>query len=156
MWLLIVLGDALKNIFERVASFLQVRRDCFSWRLFQSIRTVMLFAFGLGMFPTDGFMSGLKIYQAGFSVFNPWIFFNQSFLQMGLTAVDYGVLRLSILMIAMAGMIRYVKKVSVREWMSGQNIVFRWFVWIGLFLIVLIYGKYGPGYDAAEFIYRGF
>lgn len=156
MWFVIVLGDATENIFKKAAVLLKFRTDCFSWRLYQSIRTVLLFAFGLGMFPAPSFMSGLEIYKAGFSVFNPWIFFNESFLEMGLSAIDYGVLRLSILIIATAGMIRGVKKISVREWIAGQNVIFRWFIWIGLFLIVLIYGKYGPGYDAAEFIYRGF
>lgn len=156
MWFVIILGDATENIFKKSALLFQFRTDCFSWKLFQSVRTVLLFAFGLGMFPAAGFMSGLEIYKAGFSVFNPWIFFNESFLEMGLTAIDYGVLRLSVLIIAAAGIIRLVKKISVREWIAGQNIIFRWSAWIGLFLIILIYGKYGPGYDAAEFIYRGF
>lgn len=156
MWFAIILGDAAGNIFKKAASLLSIRMDCFSWRLFQSIRTVMLFAFGLGIFHAAGFMSGLKIYKAGFSVFNPWIFFDESFLEMGLTAIDYRILRLSALIIVAAGMVRFVKKISVRKWIAGQNIAFRWLIWIGLFLIVLIYGKYGPGYDAAEFIYRGF
>ena len=108
------------------------------------------------MFPASSFMSGLEVYKAGFSVFNPWIFFNESFLGMGLTVIDYGVLRISVLTVVIAGIIKLVKKVPVREWISEQNVYFRWSVWIGLFLIVLMYGKYGPGYDAAEFIYRGF
>lgn len=156
MWFVIVLEDATEDIFKRAVLLLQIRTDCFSWRLFKSVRTVLLFTFGLGMFPAASFMNGLKIYEAGFSVFNPWIFFDESFLEMGLTIIDFGILRLSVLVILVAGMIRFVKKISVREWIAGQNIIFRWFIWIGLFLIVLIYGKYGPGYDAAEFIYRGF
>lgn len=156
MWFVIVLGDASEGILKRAAVFLQCRTDCFSWNLFRSVRTFLLFAFGLGMFPASSFMSGLEVYKAGFSVFNPWIFFNESFLGMGLTVIDYSVLRISVLTVVIAGIIKLVKKVPVREWISEQNVYFRWSVWIGLFLIVLIYGKYGPGYDAAEFIYRGF
>jgi len=43
-----------------------------------------------------------------------------------------------------------------RLWVAKQGIIFRWFIWILLFVLVLIYGAYGPGYDAAEFIYAGF
>ena len=108
------------------------------------------------MFPAVSFRSGLEIYRAGFSVFNPWIFFNDSFPGMGLSAADYGIIRLSVSAIAAAGILKAVKKMPVREWIAQQNLVFRWLLWTLLFLTVLIYGKYGPGYDAAEFIYRGF
>ena len=43
-----------------------------------------------------------------------------------------------------------------RSWMGKQILVFRWTVWIALFIIVLILGSYGPGYNASEFIYQGF
>ena len=45
---------------------------------------------------------------------------------------------------------------SVRELVEKQNLAFRWIVYFGLFLSVLIFGCYGPGYDAADFIYGGF
>ena len=37
-----------------------------------------------------------------------------------------------------------------------QGRVFRWLIWLSLFILVIIYGKYGPGYHAADFIYQGF
>ena len=92
----------------------------------------------------------------GLSVPNIWILFDQSFLNLGLSAVDLNILFMSVLLILIAGIIRERKGVGVRVWMSEQNLVFRWIVWLGLFVIVLIYGKYGPGYSAAEFIYKGF
>ena len=45
---------------------------------------------------------------------------------------------------------------SVRDWIKKQFIVFRWMIWLGLLFAIIIYGKYGTGYDAADFIYRGF
>lgn len=156
MWFVIVLGDAAEHLSGKITALFKIRTDCFSWKLFRQARTLLLFAFGLGMFPAVSFRSGLEIYQAGFSVFNPWIFFNDSFPGMGLSAADYGIIRLSVSAIAAAGILKAVKKMPVREWIAQQNLVFRWLLWTLLFLTVLIYGKYGPGYDAAEFIYRGF
>lgn len=50
----------------------------------------------------------------------------------------------------------YQKKGSVRTKLFGMNIVVRWSVIIGLIMFVVIFGNYGPGYSAAEFIYQGF
>ena len=43
-----------------------------------------------------------------------------------------------------------------RNWIQNQCVLFRWFIWLAMFVLVLIYGKYGPGYDASMFIYQGF
>lgn len=43
-----------------------------------------------------------------------------------------------------------------RNWLDQQTIVFRWFIWLTLFSVTLIYGRYGNGYNAVEFIYQGF
>ena len=48
-------------------------------------------------------------------------------------------------------------KVYLRESLIQRQILpFRWIVWLGLAVLILVYGNYGPGYDAADFIYRGF
>ena len=45
---------------------------------------------------------------------------------------------------------------KVREWLAKQNIAFRWGILLGLIFSVLLFGIYGSGYDASEFIYAGF
>ena len=45
---------------------------------------------------------------------------------------------------------------NVREKLFKQNIVFRWSVIYALLFAIIIFGCYGPGYDATSFIYRQF
>ena len=45
---------------------------------------------------------------------------------------------------------------SIREHIAGRNIIFRWSIYLFLFFFVVLFGKYGPGYNAASFIYMGF
>lgn len=155
-WFLIVLGELFNPVSKKVISLLSVNTECFSWHLFQSVRTFVLFMFGLTLFPAPGFMEGLKVYKSAMREFNPWIFFNDSFLKMGLSTYDISVLKLSLLILTIAGIVRIVTKKTVREWISGQNTYFRWTVWLLLIVVILIYGRYGPGFEASEFIYRGF
>lgn len=41
-------------------------------------------------------------------------------------------------------------------WLSRQNFILRWAVYILAIVILLIFGAYGSGYDAADFIYTTF
>ena len=45
---------------------------------------------------------------------------------------------------------------SMRKALARQNLVFRWIVLLGLLFSVLLFGVYGPGYSASEFIYAAF
>lgn len=45
---------------------------------------------------------------------------------------------------------------DVREKLAEQNLVFRWGIYYLLIFSVLIFGFYGPGYSASEFIYENF
>ncbi|WP_022756293.1 MBOAT family O-acyltransferase [Butyrivibrio fibrisolvens] len=156
MWFIISLSELLENIFKKISLSLGFNTKCYSWELFQRARTYVLFALGLGFFPAKGFLSGVKLYRAGFWAKNPWILFDGSLLQLGLTAADYNVLVFSMIILVVAGLISLEKKVSLREWISNQNFMFRWMIWIFLFVFTLLCGKYGPGYNAADFIYKGF
>lgn len=62
---------------------------------------------------------------------------------------------IAVCMLLIVGFLRE-KHGYARIWLSRQLLVFRWMIWIGLFVFVLIYGKYGPGYAVEEFIYQGF
>ena len=45
---------------------------------------------------------------------------------------------------------------QIRAHLAGRNLVFRWSIYLFLFFFVILCGKYGPGYNAASFIYMGF
>ena len=48
------------------------------------------------------------------------------------------------------------KGVKIREALDEKPVLLRWAVYLLGFAAVLIFGIYGPGYDASAFIYRGF
>lgn len=154
-WVCIVLGQVLEPIFQRIAVFFEFDRRNFGYRFFQSIRVFFLIAIGDMFFRLDGISATVKEIKAGFSIFNPWIFFDESFVNMGLSYRDWNILIFGILLLFIAGIIKE-KYGEVRRWIKGQFLPFRWFIWIFLFLFIVINGTYGPGYSTAEFIYRGF
>lgn len=150
-WFLIVLGELFAPVFQKLLDKLAVRTDSFSWRFFQSVRTTILYSLGLGIFRAASLREGLSLYRAGLS-----LYIDRSFLNMGLGLGDYQILLVSFLILSTAGVVRLYTGIPLREWMAKQCLVFRWTVWIALFAFVLIFGKYGSGYVASDFIYRGF
>ena len=74
---------------------------------------------------------------------------------MGVTWVDINIIIFGVVILIIVGVLRE-KYGFARNWMREQILPFRWFVWLFLLTITLVYGLYGPGYDASIFIYEGF
>lgn len=156
-WALIVLGELCEPVFQWLIQFFHIQTKCFSFQLFQSLRTFGLFAVGLSFFRSyGGFMEGIQLYKAAFSAFNPWIFFDGSLSMLGLDIKDFVVLLAGLGILCCSGILKGVLKRPLRHWLSEQNLGFRWLIYYALIFSVLIFGCYGIGYDAQAFIYMGF
>ena len=158
-WVILMLGELSAPLLQKATNKLGIRTESFSWHLFQSGRTYLIYAIGATFF-SAGLRNGtLLLKQAAEvltgKVFNPWIFFDGSILNFGVTWGDINLIIFAMLLLLIVGVLSE-KYGYARAWMDKQGFVFRWGTWIFLFLLVLIYGKYGPGYNAADFIYQGF
>lgn len=67
----------------------------------------------------------------------------------------FAVLLLSVVILYLMGLVKE-KKGDFIAYLSGQKAVYRWIFYIILFMIVVIYGAYGEGYEQTEFIYFQF
>ena len=156
-WAIIVVSEMLEKPVTFVVDKIGFNRDCFSYHAFQVIRTFILFTIGLSMFRCYNGLGQVKeVWKAAFAINNPWIFFDDSLYALGLDVKDMHVLWFFMLVLILSGFIRYYTKKSIRQLVAEQNIVFRWILYLALFFAVIIYGCYGSGYDAADFIYQQF
>lgn len=159
-WVLLMLGELCAPIFVKINRFLHIPEETFSWHLFQSARTYLIYAVGATFFRAPsvgeglGFIVGLKDIFTD-KTWNPWIFFDSSVKGLGVSHRDINIIIVSILLLIIVAVLRE-RYGYAREWLSKQVFVFRWFVWLSVFALVLIFGSYGPGYSASEFLYQGF
>lgn len=83
------------------------------------------------------------------------ILWDGTMMKLGLSTLDYGILILGIgLMFSVS--LAQKRNGSVREWLWNGNTTLRYALTFGMFLIVLLMGSYGIGYDAGNFIYNQF
>ena len=75
-------------------------------------------------------------------------------LALGLEAPDFIVLMGALLILLLVDYFK--RRVSLGAMLERQNIWFRWIVYYALIFCILIFGVYGPEYNASQFIYFQF
>lgn len=125
------------------------------WLCFQVVRT-FLFVSLLCMFDYYGSAAVTVKAMAGMvTQFDFSVFYSGALLTLGLTWKDYVILLLSLVLVFIVSLAQE-RGVSVRRAVAARALPVRVLVWYGLFLIVLLFGAYGIGYDASQFIYNQF
>lgn len=154
-----VAGDITKPLRAGLLKRLHIHTNCGSYRLFQRVVTFLFVDFAWLFFRAEGFGIALRMLRHGIA--NPGVisFFSQDTLlginTMALSEKNFHVM-LSGLMLLMCVDWLKKRKVDFKAILARQNIWFRWLVYYGLIFTVLIFGIYGPAYDASTFIYFQF
>lgn len=154
--IIIILGDALEPVFDKLNKLLKINTDAFSWKMFRVLRTWLFFGTGLSFFRAESLAAGFRNLGLSVSVFNPWIFFDGTIWTLGLDRTEVSILLFYGTIVVIAGILKAMTGKNVRALLQEQNMLFRWILYAGLVYSVIIYGCYGSGFSSAAFIYQGF
>lgn len=161
-WIILMFGDFLEPSFAKINKFFQIRTETLSWHVFQSVRTYLIYAVGAVFFRANTVGTALKLLASLVTMYgdknnqwNPWIFFNGAVVDLGLSHMDINVLIIGVFMLFVVAVLRE-KYGYAREWIATQCLGFRWLIWLSIFVMVLVLGRYGPEFNASDFIYGGF
>lgn len=152
-WAILMVSEECEPLYNKFHGKFNVSGS-FLYKLFQVGRTFALICV-LNLF--DCYQSLADTAKVFFSVFtaNNWhILWDGALMEIGLTGLDYGILLAGTLIMLAVSLIQ--RKESVRDIIARRPYPLRFIIWYGLFLIVLLAGAYGIGYDAGQFIYNQF
>ena len=138
--------------------------NSFSCRFYRTLITCFLVMLGWVMFRANSARSGLTMIGSLFTVFNPWIFFDGSLMQIGLSGSDWTILGFSAAVLALVSLAQEhlshlssaKKPVCLRDLILKQHVTLQWLICVGAILFIWIFGVYGYGFDAKAFIYGSF
>ena len=150
----IVLGELLKPLFGRIIKLLRINTETAGWHLFQSCRVFVLAAIGNVYFRLPSVKVAHEVFKRSVAVWNPWVLFDGSLYQLGLSEKNCRLLVICLLILVIVEFIQ--QKESMRVVIRRQNLVFRWGIWLMLITAIAVFGMYGPGYDVSGFIYQKF
>ncbi len=150
-----VLGDALRPLRKKAADVLKIRQDTTSHRLLQMGFTYLLVHIAWVFFRADTVSRACGIFRQIFTDFRPHVLFDQS-LYMILPRVEWYVLFAAIAVLVVMSLVKRDGTRHVRAWLEAQQIWLRWAVYMGIIIVLLVFGVYGPEFVASDFIYFQF
>ena len=152
-FVVIMISQELEPLYRKFHSRFHVDGTSY-WRLFQVIRTVLIMS-SLRMFdcyrdvPLTFKMFGSIFTESSLAQLTP-----AAFTGMGITGFDYAVVFIGMLILIAVSLIQ--RSGSVRVKIANCAAPVRFIIWYGLFMATLIFGAYGIGYSASQFIYNQF
>ena len=141
---------ARKIVFNR----LKMPEKCLFRKIIQTACTLFWVMLAWIIFRADSLSIGIAMIKSMFQVYNPWVVFNGALLQTGVDLQEWAVLLLSVLLLVKVSICQ--QKMCIRDWILEQDLLFRWLIYIGAVITIFIFGTYGYGFYAQDFIYGGF
>lgn len=145
----IIVGEVIGNSRNNKKNSSEKAGRCLP--ILRRLRTFVLISIAFVFFRADSLTQGL-VFLSKF--FKSWSLFSGETGKLGLDTVDWMILLVSLLVLLCVSILQ--QKANITERLARTNIVLRWCILFAGLFAVIIFGNYGPGYDAAEFIYQGF
>ena len=151
-----VFGEILAPVRKKLVKVFKVNDGVFSYKLGQILFTFSLTSLTWVFFRAETIREALYFFKRMFTVWNPWVFFNEGLYEYGLDRVEVNILFAALIVLLLAELLKYFKKQRISEFLMEQNLWFRWIVVIGMIVACVVYGEYGISFDSNQFIYFQF
>ncbi len=150
---LLIGSQVFAPAFEKLNKAFKVDTENFGWHCWQMLRTFILCCIGRIFFRADGFMNALGIIGRMLMKTNPSSLLDPK-VPLGLETSNIVLAAICVLILFFVDVLQ--ENMHIRETLSKQNIIFRWIIIFAGLFAVIIFGVYGPEYDASSFIYEQF
>ena len=151
--LVILVSQECMPLYEKFHARFHVGHT-FWYRLFQVGRTFWLMSFLRTLDCYRDVGTTFRMYGTIVTRFNYDELFTGGLMQLGLSIADYLVLIAAVAFMLAVSLLG--RSGSVREKLASRPLAVRYATYFILLLVILIFGAYGVGYDANQFIYSQF
>lgn len=150
-----VLGEILQPLRDKLVEILHLKRDSLGHKLIHIIGTFILVDFSWIFFRADSVLEAFEIIKSIFKGKNFWVLFDGSLYNCGLDDKNFRLMIAAIGILIFADICRHFS-VKIREVVIKQDCWFKCFFIATVVCLILLFGKWGPSFDKANFIYFQF
>lgn len=150
-----IIGDILTPFKKKMAGILDIKQDSLSHRVLRTITTFFLVDITWVFFRADSAFSALRIIKRMVTAKNHWVWFDGSLYECGLNQKNFSLMIWGILLLFVVDICKY-KGIKLREVLARQDDWAQSLSVVAAVLGILLFGMWGAGYDAANFIYFQF
>ncbi len=151
---LLIGSQVFEPTFKKLNELFHVDTENFGWHLWQMFRTFFLCCVGRIFFRADGLRNALQLIKKMLLNTYPPVIFGYDYSKFGISSANVVIAVVAVIVLLIVDMMQ--EKMEIRKTLSKQNIIFRWIIIFAGLFAVIIFGIYGPGYDASSFIYEQF
>lgn len=151
-----IIGDILSPIKKKILIMGNVNTSAISYRIGQTLLTFFMVMLAWIFFRAETLGDAVKYIIRLFSQFDPWSLFNGNIYTYGLNRFQMNILIFSLVLLFLISLIKKLKNLNLAEFLMTQGFVFRWGTVLFLILFIYVFGMYGEGFDAKQFIYFQF
>lgn len=152
---LMTIAKESRGMSDSLITMLKIKQDGPVYRIFQSVRTSLLFAVGR-TFTVAGSLTGfIIIWKQMFAEHRLWVLFDGSLYTHGLDRKDFYVALFGMALMFLVDIL-HERGISIRAYIAEQKLLIRWIIFYGAIIALVIFGVYGPEYNAASFVYGAF
>lgn len=153
-WVVIMVSQELEPLYAKFHGRFKLKGKL-PYEIFQIIRTILLMSM-IRMFDCYRDVPlTFKMVGSMFTQFNFNIFTDGSLMNIGLSAADYLILGVGLLVVFGVSLYKYGRG-SVRDGLYEKHSTLFYGLMGLLFVSILIFGAYGIGFDSSQFIYNQF
>ena len=152
--LYMIIGKFLMPLRLRLSEKLHIDRESFGFKTLQRFLTFFLIAPLVDIFSVGTLRQCAVYFKRMFSVWNPWVLFDGSLCELGMTASDWRVAAAAGIVMLTVSVLR--EKGYGCKFIIKQNPAFRVVLFLVLLFTIVIFGVYGSAYSAGAFVYAGF
>lgn len=151
-----VLHDVTANLRKRLNTWLGIDEKSIGHRFFTTIYTFFLVNVTWLFFRAGSCYTAIMMAKFTIENFHAERLLSTRFFEtMGLTGQSATALGFSLILLLIVDILRY-KNVDVGALVRKQGVAFRWMVYLGLLLMIIVFGIYGADYEQTEFLYFQF
>lgn len=151
-----IIGSLLIPTKKHINNILKTKTNCFSYKFGQITITFFLVSFAWIFFRSDTIVDAFQFINRMFTNRDFWAFFDGSIYTLGLLRPEFNILLISLVALFLVDLIKYAKGLTIDKYLEEQNIWFQWAIIISIFISTIVFGIYGPAFDAKQFIYFQF
>lgn len=152
----IMSGILLTEKYDQGKALCGIDGESIGWRLFQMVRTYCICSVGRIISCAADLrtaVSMLKSMAVGWYDFT--FLLDGRLLDLGLDTANWVLLLVAVAVLFLVDYL-HEKNVPIRQTIAEQYFVFRWLIYYGAVIALLVFGIYGPEYNSASFIYEQF
>ena len=154
--LIIMLSAMLGPVYDKSRNALHINSEAAWWKLFQMLRTFVIVLIGYIFDIADNFTNAIQMMKLIISDQNKSVFMEQ-IKTLGLYKTEYATIMLGAMILLYISIRLEITSLDTPgELLERRSGFIQWLALLGLIMLVLVLGTYGPLYDPAEFVYMQF